>query len=145
MAVTDEKASLVLSGMLKGLSLSKSLEENGVDSRTFFDALNDDTKLAQLYLRARQVRAELLVDEIISIADTDSDAQRARNRIDVRKWYASKMQPQQYGDRIDMTITNTVDISLAISEAKARALSVLHPKLIEQKDPEEIAEQDIFA
>jgi terminase small subunit-like protein len=55
--------------------------------------------------RAREERADLLAKEILEIADApraDQVAvQHARNRIDTRKWLASKLAPRKYGDRVE--------------------------------------------
>jgi hypothetical protein len=53
----------------------------------------------ELYETAKQERAHSLVDEICDIADNDPDPKRARNRIDARKWAASKFLPRIYGDK----------------------------------------------
>lgn len=57
----------------------------------------------EMYAEAQRDKAHALVDEIISIADTDDDPKRARNRIDARKWVAGKYFAQVYGDRIAVT------------------------------------------
>ncbi|AGG31951.1 hypothetical protein MU9_2906 [Morganella morganii subsp. morganii KT] len=83
----------------------------------------------QQYARAREIQAELLAEEIIEIADdssgdviVDDDGKeqtnhervaRSRLRVDARKWYASKLAPKRYGDRIQhdqkITITDLTD------------------------------------
>jgi hypothetical protein len=50
--------------------------------------------MAAQYARAREEQAETLVGEIIEIADLEPDTNRARVRIDARKWYASKVLPK---------------------------------------------------
>ena len=52
------------------------------------------------YTRAREVQAERNAEEIVDIADTEPDVQRAKVRIDARKWVASKLVPKKYGDRM---------------------------------------------
>ena len=44
-----------------------------------------------MYEAARQERTHMLADDTVSIADTETDHQRARNRIDARKWFTSKV------------------------------------------------------
>ncbi|MRT15310.1 hypothetical protein GJV07_24135 [Enterobacteriaceae bacterium RIT711] len=86
----------------------------------------------QQYARAREVQAEILAEEIIEIADdssgdvfVDDDGReqtnhervaRSRLRVDARKWYASKLAPKRYGDRIQhdqkITITDLTDAEL---------------------------------
>lgn len=70
--------------------------------------------------QAREDHIETTADEMQIIADTDVDPQRARNRIDVRRWRASKMKPETYGDRVDMHVNHTVSISEALAEARKR-------------------------
>ncbi len=51
------------------------------------------------YARARQIQAELMIDEILTIADDlTEDAQSRRNRVDARKWIMSKVLPKVYGE-----------------------------------------------
>jgi hypothetical protein len=36
------------------------------------------------------------------IADTEKDPAIARNRMDARKWYAGKVSPKKWGDKIEL-------------------------------------------
>lgn len=76
------------------------------------------------YAHAREAQADTLTDEMLDIADdgtndwmekknTQGDVtgveyngdavQRSRLRIDTRKWYASKLAPKKYGDKLDIS------------------------------------------
>ncbi len=52
------------------------------------------------YARARSDQARGYAEEVVEIADTEEDPQRARVRIDARKWVASKLLPKAYGERV---------------------------------------------
>lgn len=60
------------------------------------------------YEAARQIQAETMADEIVSIADGKglegeqlvALSARDRLRVDSRKWVASKLLPKKYGDKI---------------------------------------------
>src|SRR6266446_8491317 len=58
-----------------------------------------------MYARAREERADLLAKEILEIADAPCkdavEVAHARNRLDTRKWLASKLAPRKYGDRVE--------------------------------------------
>lgn len=68
---------------------------------------------ANKYMRAREDQADTLADEIVRIADEapppDGETGKIdsawiawqRNRIDARKWTASKMKPKKYGDKLE--------------------------------------------
>ena len=69
---------------------------------------------------ARDAHADMLADEVVYIADTVRDAQRARNMIEARKWFAGVIRPKQYGNKIDINVTETISIDSARSAALAR-------------------------
>jgi hypothetical protein len=50
-----------------------------------------------MYNQARDMQADTVFDEIIDIADTEPDLDRARIMIDARKLIASRMAPRKYG------------------------------------------------
>jgi hypothetical protein len=68
---------------------------------------------ADMYVRAREERGDLYADEIVNIADTEEDANKARVRIDARKWAASKLNQKNYGDKLEIggTVINKLDES----------------------------------
>jgi hypothetical protein len=59
------------------------------------------------YRRARDIQADLFIDQIVKIADaTDGDSRGPRDvrrdslRVNVRRWIASRLAPKRYGDRV---------------------------------------------
>jgi hypothetical protein len=62
--------------------------------------LRNSREFSDQYARACEFRADAIADEIIEIADNCTDPQKARVQIDARKWYAAKIAPKKYGDRI---------------------------------------------
>jgi len=108
---------------------------------------------ASQYARARERRADKLVEQIIEIADdgrndtyidengkkkTDFDVvARSRLRVDSRKWFASKLYPKMYGDRQviagdpDAPLGGSAKIDLsALSDAELQAYLALQRKLV---------------
>jgi hypothetical protein len=70
--------------------------------------MEKDPKRVEMYARAREARADVLADEIVSISDEhgDSDAvARNRLRVDARKWVASKLKPRTYGEKTQTELT----------------------------------------
>lgn len=55
---------------------------------------------AKAYARARETRADMMAEDILEISDTEKDAAKARNRIEARKWYAAKLNPKRYGEKV---------------------------------------------
>jgi hypothetical protein len=86
-------------------------------------------EFVQQYARARELQADYHIDEIVEIADDstndymqDKDSagyklngehiQRARLRVDTRKWVASKLAPKKYGDKLDLNQTGQMTINI---------------------------------
>lgn len=74
-----------------------------------------------------------------SIADDDPDPYRARNRIQVRQWTAARYKPEAYGDRLDVSVTQTVSIQAALTDARTRLRFRCDPPAHEFSQPIEQA------
>jgi hypothetical protein len=114
----------VISDIEQGASLRSAIKKNKpLSATTFTKWCDNDASRAERYARATLKRAEVIFEDIINIADenhrdvyidpesgverTDNDVvQRARLRIDARKWVLSKMHPTKYGDKLDVTSGN---------------------------------------
>lgn len=102
-------------------SIRNTLKELQITAYRFYEIIANDPQISDAYARAQLSRADILAEEILTIADTEHDPQKARNRIDARKWFASKMQPHKYGDRLDINMNSTVDVRGALTDARQRA------------------------
>jgi len=117
------------------LSICKELN---IGYRTVMRWISENEEFRQAYARAKEDQADVLAEEIISIADeSHSDllavdewgnrienkefVNRSRLRIDARKWVAAKLKPKKYSDKVDVNhsggITNT-NITVTPEEAK---------------------------
>ena len=72
---------------------------------TVYQWFSEYPEFKDMYTRAREERADLLADEILLIADTEDDPNKARVRIDARKWWAAKVNPKSYGDKADLNVS----------------------------------------
>ena len=93
------------------------------DKSTVLRWLADDSRreFRDHYARAREVQADTLAEETVEIADDSSrdfktvirdgvevqvfdheHVQRSRLRVDARKWFASKLAPKKYGDKLEL-------------------------------------------
>ena len=69
----------------------------------------ENLKRSDEYARIRELRSDIIFEEILSIADTftpgedNATIQRDRLRIDTRKWILGKMQPKKYGNKVEIT------------------------------------------
>ncbi len=93
------------------------------DRQTFYNWLLADAEFFDNYTRAREAQAYCFADEITEIADTETDPQKARNRIDARKWAAGKLKPKLYGDRLQ--IDGDLNVKLTDEQLEARLSKLL--------------------
>ncbi|MFT5822119.1 MAG: hypothetical protein ACI8ZM_003375 [Crocinitomix sp.] len=116
---------------------------------TFCQWLSNDNELAKQYARSAAERADLIFDEILTIADSfEKDVtivngkevinhniiHRHRLMIDTRKWMLSKMMPKKYGDKLDVTSAgeathNPVNIVFTNSVEREKRIAELKKKL----------------
>ena len=127
MKLTKKVFDEILHDYQQGPSLHKVLKSKGIFSGDFWNYCQENPSEDTAYMRAQAAKAEKYAEEILEISDEDDDPQRARNRIDARKWYASKIKPSKFGDKIDLNINQTVDIGLALKDAQTRVLRSVQP------------------
>ena len=110
--------------------------DNLPSPRTVYVWLATHEDFQQKYVRARERQADLLASETLEIADDKSldyrvdperglivdgdNIQRARLRIDTRKWMAGKLAPKLYGDKIEHDVKVTEYESVVDALAKER-------------------------
>jgi len=96
---TPEIADKLCSLIAGGTSASRACNEIGVPMQTMYEWLRKHDEFRDNYARAREDQADTFADEMCDIAEYDEDVQRAKLKIDARKWVASRMKPKRWGDR----------------------------------------------
>lgn len=105
---TQDMAASICELVADGLALKEVCIRGDMPSRsTVYKWFAQHSAFADMYARAREERADLIADEIVTIADTEVDANKARVRIDARKWWAAKVNPKKYGERITAAVNTT--------------------------------------
>lgn len=108
-----------------GTSLKHAAKVLNVKLTTLWDAIQSDPSTADAFERARELRAEAEVDELLEIADDPrNDPKVVRNQLDARKWRITKLKPKKYGDRLALDVTQMPDIVGALTEARSRVRPV---------------------
>ena len=128
--------------LIEGESLREICEDPDLPSqRTVYRWLAAEPTFWQLYARAREAQMDRWSDEIVEIADDASNdyiertgkdgevervldpeaVQRSKLRIDTRKWVMSKLAAKRYGDKVDLNVSGSVEVStLSDEELEAR-------------------------
>ena len=98
---TQEVADAICERLADGESLRSICAGSEMPAKvTVFKWLKNNEDFANQYARAREAQGDSLFDDVLTIADTEEDAQKARVRIDARKWMAGKLRPKVYGDKV---------------------------------------------
>jgi hypothetical protein len=127
MSLTDSQAAKVqrvIDAVAGGEFLRVAIQEQGISPTAWGRLLQKSVEHRTAYLRAVEIKADLLADDVVYIADSEDDPQRSSNRMRARQWLASKLYAQRYGDRIDVNVTQTLDISKTLAEARKRVLTI---------------------
>jgi hypothetical protein len=114
---------LMSSGQVK--SLGKACNRIGVNITTVMKWIDQDSTgtLHQQYTRARDQMHDVMADEILAIADSPAplDAsgrvdngmvQLMRLQIDTRKWLLSKLAPKKYGDKLEISGSDSAPLRI---------------------------------
>jgi hypothetical protein len=99
---SEEIAEVILAGLRDGKSLRSICVGDDMPDESAVRMWAEVSPFAERYEHARKIGYLRMADEMIEIADTEPDAAKARNRIDVRKFMLAKMMPKVFGDRIEL-------------------------------------------
>lgn len=137
--VADEICGMIASG----LSLVAALKAPGMPGMTtVMKWRRTHPSFAEAYTRAREDQADAFADEMMAISDDRSNdwvqdpdtgvwkpdhdhINRAKLRVETRKWIASRLKPSTYGDRVEAklsgeVVNKNINVNVAID---AHALS----------------------
>jgi len=121
MDLSEEQKAKAIELAVEGESIGSIIEMICVSPYNFWRARQHDPLFAKLFEQARQEGLEHIADNLLTVHDEYEDVQRARLFSDNSKWLLSKRKPQIYGDRLDVNISQTIDIGSALAEARKRA------------------------
>lgn len=117
--------------------------------------LRTDAALRAQYDTAVEERGDYLAEEIVALADSQMPegldgrgasawVQQLRLRVDARRWTAARLRPRVWGDRLDVSVTNTqISITAALAAAEKRLLTAYNEEIditpIDTTDTREVA------
>ena len=131
---TDEVTEIqekVITEIQTGRSLRQVCGDEGMPNfRTVQRWIVSDGQFAVRYARARTAQADTLFDRMEAVEEAVSagtmDSHAARVVLDSMRWRASKLAPKIYGDRLDVSVSDTrISISGALQAAQARLVDVV--------------------
>lgn len=116
------------------------------------DCLRRDAELARRYAQAQAERADTLGERLIALADAPlppglqgtellAAVNMRRLQIDVRKFVAAKLNPKKWGERmqVDVDVTKQISITDALAKAERRVTAFTADMRIEDAQVIEMA------
>lgn len=133
---SQEVAAVICGRIADGEPLTKICKDDGMPvTSTVYKWMMQNEEFASAYARAREEQADTLADEIVAISDdsrndtqVDEDGnrivdhdhiQRAKLRVDARKWVAAKLKPKKWGDRVAVDHSGTVTLESLVTGSPA--------------------------
>lgn len=120
----------IFNSIENGNSLRKTLMVINLPAKTFYEWLEQDEEKGKQYARACELRADVLFEEVLEIANTTIEGKvietdesgrtkekvgdmlgHRRLQIDARKWMLGKLNPKKYGDKIEVDQNTNMTIS----------------------------------
>ena len=138
---TPEVGGTICEVLATGKMLPEACKKAGVGVDIVWKWLAKYPDFRESYMLAREVQAEVLAAEVITIADDATgdfktvegkngkmynqidyeNINRARLRCDSRKWTAAHLMPKRFGDYQKVEVSGTVDLASSIAAGKKRA------------------------
>tara|TARA_R110002126_G_scaffold50014_1_gene137845 strand:+ start:2148 stop:2621 length:474 start_codon:yes stop_codon:yes gene_type:complete len=121
----------IMAELETGRSLVQVCKDEGMpDRETVSRWMRDDPAYAAKYAYARAMQADTLFSEMADVEHKvqagTMDSHAARVVLDSMRWRASKLAPKVYGDRLDVSVSDTrISISGALQAAQARLVDVV--------------------
>jgi hypothetical protein len=100
---TFEVSDRICKALAEGRTITSICSDDDMPSlHAVYGWLETYPAFGEAYARARAAQQDTFAAQIVDISDTETDPQRARNRIDARKWHAAKTAPRKYGDKLEL-------------------------------------------
>ena len=98
---TQVVADAVCDRLALGESLRAIVQDPGMPGqRTVYRWLEENESFRQQYVRAREEQAHAIAELAVEEATNARDAQLGRLAYDARRWFAGKLAPKVYGEKV---------------------------------------------
>jgi hypothetical protein len=111
----------IMADVAAGIPTWRALDSRGVVCGTFYAYKARSPELGESYARAKAEGVEGVVDDAMRIADDpDIKADDKRVRVDLRKWYASKLASKVYGEHLHLEHSGNIGNEIMERLARGR-------------------------
>lgn len=120
---TQEISEKIIEMFKEGKTYAQVSDAVGVKISIIQDWIIHDAQFGSTCLRALQQGYEIHADSLVTIHEDIPDFHKATLKSNNLKWLLARRLASKYGDRLDLTVNQTVSISDALVEAKRRISS----------------------
>lgn len=124
--IPDDVSERIFAAIAAGASMRKAVEDAGVCWESYVLARARNPALHAAHMRARQLRTHDMADEVLEVIRNEPDVARARVLADNMWRYVEKVNPKEYGPKLDVTIEERPSIRAALEAAARRASLTTH-------------------
>lgn len=122
---TPELALDILSGMSVGKTLTEICQGEGMPNRaTVYRWAEQDAAFRDALARARDAQAHAIAEGGFLRARDAKDAGLDRLAFDGAKWFAAKMAPKVYGEKLDLTAAVDIKDNRSADEIRASIIAM---------------------
>jgi hypothetical protein len=118
--VSSECKESVINLTQEGRTLKQVAGDCGISPVTILELCERDAIFGERYRKAQIAGLRVYADRLLTIADDEPDIQRAALHSRNWQWVLSRRLRAEYGDSVDVRVTERVDVGSILSEARAR-------------------------
>ena len=121
----------------QGNTVTEACDQSNLPVSTFRNYIDRDEKLNALYVEADQRGSDAMADALINIDNHrihgNSDPKMAKVISDNIKWVLARRKPKEFGDRVQVDHSVTVDVTIttALDAARRRVSVAEQPEVID--------------
>lgn len=135
----------ILDRIANGETVSAIARSIGYSRNLLAQHLNRDEQAKALLARARETGADAMAEQTIDLADSaqPTSANVTRLQIEQRKWFASKVLPDTYGEKNQATITvnvNTLHLEALKQLRNERIIDIGHATVQTSSEPAQLTD-----
>ncbi len=136
----DETKAAVVAALIGGATLDQASRDNCVTPQVVYWAMKVDPVFDRDVQQARSYAVHQMVDRLETLGDDARDLVYvgiAKLKSENIKWVASKRAASVYGDRIDVNVNQTLDLTAVLLAAEARTIPIIEAKRLIQSTHDE--------
>ena len=126
--LTIEEQDKVITLTADAMPIKRVCETIGISNIDFYLFCKAHPLFEQRLHDSRTCASHILAEDVVEISRrTDLNPQIQRNQMAGNQWLASKRNSKMYGDKMDINVTATIDVSGILDAAERRVTALQQP------------------